>query len=386
MKSSKAKLFLLLFALVVTVTLFVACDKDEPSVTTTVPSVTTTVPSVTTTVPSVTTSVPSATTTAPTVTTAPSVTTPETPADLFRFEKQWDGTYVIVGYTGNEETILIPKTYNGKAVTAIGSSAFRGCTGLRSVTIGDGVETIGEDAFSGCYKLVEVYNRSGLTITKGSSNHGIVGYYALNVYTPTSGESKLHTVGDYTFYEDGETVYLMAYTGTDTSITLPDYKGKDYAIYWHAFYRRDDLTSVTIPDSVTSIGERAFSGCTGLESVKIGNSVETIGAYAFSGCTGLKSVTIPDSVKTIGYSAFYGCKGLESVTIGNSVETIGSYAFDGCTALESITFLDTTTWYRTTNSSNWQNKAGGTLTDLTTPSQNATYFKSTYYNYYWYKN
>ena len=70
---------------------------------------------------------------------------------------------------------------------------------------------------------------------------------------------------------------------------------------------------------------------------------------------------------------------------GNSVTSIGDYAFYGCSKLTSITFKDTSTWYRTTNSSNWQNKTGGTQTSVTNSSTNATYFTSNYYNYYWYK-
>ena len=90
--------------------------------------------------------------------------------------------------------------------------------------------------------------------------------------------------------------------------------------------------------SVTSIGESAFHGCSGLTSVTIPNSVTSIGGYAFSGCSGLTSVTIPNSVTSIGDYAFYGCSGLTSVTIPNSVTSIGKSAFSGCTGLTSVTF------------------------------------------------
>ena len=96
------------------------------------------------------------------------------------------------------------------------------------------------------------------------------------------------------------------------------------------------MTSVTIPSSVTSIGGRAFSGCTGLTSVTIPNSVTSIGDYAFSGCTGLTSVTIPNSVTGIGDGAFRDCAGLTSITIPNSVTSIGEYWFSGCAGLKSI--------------------------------------------------
>ncbi len=108
------------------------------------------------------------------------------------------------------------------------------------------------------------------------------------------------------------------------------------SIGYYAFSGCYGLTSVTIPNSVTSIRERAFSGCSGLTSVTIGNSVTSIGYYAFDGCYGLTSVTIPNSVTTIVQSAFSNCRGLTSVTIGNSVTSIGKYAFSGCSKLTSI--------------------------------------------------
>ena len=96
------------------------------------------------------------------------------------------------------------------------------------------------------------------------------------------------------------------------------------------------MTSVTIPNSVTSIGEHAFYECSGLTSVTIPNSVTSIGGGAFSYCNGLTSVTIPNSVTSIGSQAFYGCSGLTSVTIPNSVTDIFSEAFAKCSKLENV--------------------------------------------------
>ena len=104
-------------------------------------------------------------------------------------------------------------------------------------------------------------------------------------------------------------------------------------------YTGNDI-EVVIPDSVTSIEDRAFFDCSSLTSITIPNSVTRIGSVAFSGCTSLASVTIPDSVTSIGYRAFFDCSSLTSITIPNSVTRIGSVAFSGCTSLASVTIPD----------------------------------------------
>ena len=125
-----------------------------------------------------------------------------------------------------------------------------------------------------------------------------------------------------------------------TSIEIPN---SVTSIGWGAFENCTGLTSVTIPNSVTSIGWSAFHGCSGLTSVTISNSVTSIESDAFYGCTGLTSVTIPNSVTSIGGGAFSRCTGLTSVTIPNSVTSIGDYAFENCTGLTSVTIPNSVT-------------------------------------------
>ena len=296
----------------------------------------------------------------------------------------------------------------GDSVTSIGDYAFYNCSGLISVTIPDSVTSIESYAFYGCDKLVEVYNKSSLGITAGSSGNGYVAYYAKNVYTEEGGSWFTDTADGFRFFYDGTDGYLMGYYGEETTITLPDgftaYDGTEvaeYAIYDYAFYYCDGLVSITIPDSVTSIGGSAFSGCTGLTSVTIPDSVTSMGDYAFYGCSGLTSVTIGNGVTSIGYeafrycydltsvtigegvtsiggSAFSGCTGLTSVTIPDSVTSIGSYAFDGCTGLTSVTF-EYTNWELTTATS----KTSLSSSSLGNPSTAAACLRSTYVDYYW---
>ena len=125
-----------------------------------------------------------------------------------------------------------------------------------------------------------------------------------------------------------------------TSITIPN---SVTSIGSAAFYDCKNLTSVTIPNSVTRIEYNAFGGCSGLTSITIPNSVKSIGSYAFSDCSGLTSIDIPNSVASIGQNAFSECTGLTSVTIPNSVTDIGESAFTGCIGLTSVTIGNSVT-------------------------------------------
>ena len=139
-----------------------------------------------------------------------------------------------------------------------------------------------------------------------------------------------------TIPEGVTTIRESAFAGCSglTSVTIPS---TVTSIESSAFAGCSRLTSVTIPSSVTSIGSSAFAGCIGLTSVTISEGVTRIGSCAFYNCSELTSVTIPSSVTSIGSSAFKGCSGLTSVTIQEGVTSIGGDAFSGCSGLTSVT-------------------------------------------------
>ncbi len=261
----------------------------------------------------------------------------------------------------------------GNSVETIERAAFYECESLTTITLGSSVKTIGESAFYYCSGLTSITTLNPTPPDCGSYAFNRINTANITLYVPKGCSSvysstspwsdfgtieELPAVGD-KIYVDGlyynilsdteaEVTYntdddgaIIPYTQETIVIPSSITRGLTYNVvgagYW-AFYGCENLTSIDL-GSITYIGEQAFRDCVSLSSIELPESLTNIGDYAFSGCSGLTGeLVIPDNVVTLGNDAFTGCSELTAVVIGSGVETIGDSAFQFCDNLMSVTF------------------------------------------------
>lgn len=237
-------------------------------------------------------------------------------------------TGTIKKYNGNDAVVNIPSEINGTPVTTIGNAAFRDSS-VTSVTIPANVTEIGSNAFAGCTNLTSVHyagDWSNLTIQSGN---------------PAVQDAANAPLFDFEFILNNTAVVVTnyKYNGAAADVTIPSrYQGKPVTTIGHAAFFNSAVTSVTIPDSVTSISDEAFINCPKLTNISIPNSVTYIGFSAFSSCTSLKSITLPSSLSFISGALFLGCSQLTTIHIPVSVTSIGNNAFADCPSLMTVTY------------------------------------------------
>ncbi|MBR2379796.1 MAG: leucine-rich repeat domain-containing protein [Paraprevotella sp.] len=221
--------------------------------------------------------------------------------DGFLYRLNEDGkTVTIIGVQNCvDNNIIIPATFRGKPVVAIGDNVFEKCNFIKSVTISDGITSIGARAFLDCTALESV------TI-------------------PAS----VKRIGD------------SAFNGCTNLTNITMAEGLE-SIGFAAFHDCTSLKNITLPESLKTIEESAFYGCTALTEIKIPHYVTTIEARTFEYCTNLSNVMIPNGVTSIKGFAFSDCSALISMTLPHTITEIGNSAFLACIRLENITFEGT---------------------------------------------
>ncbi len=234
-------------------------------------------------------------------------------------------SYTVADYDGTDTTVYIPYTYNDKPVIAIGYAAFEDAE-ITSITLPKTLVKIGQYAFRDCDKLTTL-NIPAL-VTEISSD-ALLGTASLAAITVDDANQTFLDVENAIVLNDTNTLYLASNSTKTISSTIS-------AIGVNAFRGRK-LTEITIPNTVTTIGDGAFMECTSLTTVTFGTNLAKVPNYAFQNCTALNIETFPENITEIGDGAFTGCTAITSLTIPATVQKIGTAAFDGCSNITTLT-------------------------------------------------
>ena len=243
-------------------------------------------------------------------------------------------TATITEYTGNDTTVKVPSKIGKYTVTKLGYNAFYNNISIEKVILADSITEIGNQAFYGCAAL------KSLTLPAQLKTLGY-GFISGTAITSLTIPASLTSCVSYDSYYSGGSYGSLGGAENLTELifesgieSIPD------KLAWLTPSETTRLTSITIPDTVTSIGNYAFSNCKKLTAISIPDSVTCISNEAFSGCQKLASIQWSQNLQTIGRSSFSGCSSLENIVFPKTVKTVGSSAFYNCTSVSSISFTD----------------------------------------------
>ncbi len=222
-----------------------------------------------------------------------------------------------------------------KGIKRIYNGLFEGCTNLSSVNIPENVSSIYQNAFKNCSSLTTMEIPENVDYIEGGAFYGCTGLTAFILDEDNQNYTTLNGV-----LFNKEITEIIAIPGGLTSVPIPETMT---VIGDYAFSGCFSLTSLDIPESITSIGKYAFDDCSALTSISIPESVTAIKECTFRGCSSLTSINIPQTVTSIGYSAFSGCSSLTSIVIPESITVIEKNTFEDCSALLSIELSDSIT-------------------------------------------
>lgn len=295
----------------------------------------------------------------------------------FKYKEQKDGTLEITDYKqeNNDKEVVIPAEIKGKKVTSIGSSAFRGCNNLSSISVPKGVTSIGGSAFRGCSKLSSIHLPNGVTKigqyafasckTLKSINlpEGLISieeetFSGCSNLSSISLPEGLTSIRGYAFYNCSKLSNIHLPKGitllesevfcgcSGLKEIIVDENNITYASKDGILYAKDMKTliccpegktgEVVVPEEVTKLEEYAFSGCSNLSTIILSKKVTSIGSAAFEGCSNLSSIHLPEGVTDLGDRVFSGCSSLSDITVPEGVTEIKPYAFSDCINLSSI--------------------------------------------------
>lgn len=216
------------------------------------------------------------------------------------------------------------------SVVSIGASAFSCCSSLKSINIPDGIKEIKPNTFNGCEVLTSVVIPDSVTEIRDNAFYN---NKALKKITASGSVVIKDEVFNYDFDKDDEPVERTLIISENSKTIKSNI----------ASSLKDTLIAVTLPKTLTSIGDNAFNDCDLITTINIPETVVSIGTDAFYDCDGLTEIIVPPSVKTIGTSAFTDCSKIAVITLNDGLENIGEGAFANCEAVVSITIPDTVT-------------------------------------------